>query len=87
MEKLASLHIAEIFSIGHMERHQCEGGSQVKMVIMRIFRNSLSRQVSEAVSIEMGQVDLALNSKAEWNSQRIPRLVLEVGARVIQADH
>ena len=39
------------------------------------------------VHISSGLSDLCLNSKAEWNSQSIPRLAVEVKDKVLQLDH
>ena len=58
------------------------------MEIARGFLKYLPRQICEAVAIEGGAsgADMMLNSKAEWNGSRIPRLTVEVGATVNQQD-
>ena len=59
-----------------------------RMEIARGFLKPLPRQICEAVAIEGGAsgADMMLNSKAEWNGSRIPRLTVEVGATVNQQD-
>ena len=47
----------------------------------------MKRQISEAVWILSGEADLILNSKGEWNGSIIPRLALEIGAKVVQHDY
>ena len=66
----------------HMLRHQrAEHGGGDPDFIMRVvrhFKSALSRQVGEAVRIRRrGGAGKILNSKAEYNRCRIPRLVIE----------
>ena len=44
------------------------------------FKKPLARQIREGVEIEMSNETL-MNSKSEWNSARIPRIVIEEGER------
>ena len=65
-----------------MLRHQrAEHGGGDPDFIMRVvrhFKSALSRQVGEAVRIRRrGEAGKILNSKAEYNRCRIPRLVIE----------
>ena len=55
-----------------------------KMEILRTFSKPLQRQISEAVAIEggAGGADFMLNSKVEWGGAKIPRITVEVGAKV-----
>ena len=48
------------------------------MRIEKGFKKALARQISEGVAIEMCEGQL-LNSKSEWNSTGIPRIIIEVG--------
>ena len=57
------------------------------MEILRKFVKPLQRQISEAVAINRSGADIILNSKSEWNSQRIPRVITEAGIRTTQTDH
>ena len=43
------------------------------------FRKPLQRQIREGVELEMSDAKHILNSKAEWNHSRIPRIVIETG--------
>ena len=66
----------------HMWKHQLEehNGEEPKfyMRVVDHFRTALSRQVAEAVRIRRrGGAGSILNSKAEFNRCRIPRLVVE----------
>ena len=53
------------------------------MAILRRHKKPLARQMHEATEIECSQADIMLNSKGEFNGHRVPRVVVEVGARVI----
>ena len=41
------------------------------------FTKPLQRQIREIVMIDMSKDDVLMNSKGEWNSSRIPRVVVE----------
>ena len=54
------------------------------MYTMKVMRNhptALTRQIEESVAIEKKKVHVLMNSKGEWNSQRIPRIVVQVQGR------
>ena len=44
------------------------------------FQKALARQIREGVEIEMCK-GVLMNSKAEWNNARIPRIIIEEGDR------
>ena len=44
------------------------------------FKKPVARQIREGVNIEMCEVKL-MNSKSEWNSARIPRIIIEEGEK------
>ena len=48
--------------------------------VVSSFSNALTRQLSEAVRIEMRGKDI-LNSKAEFNRRKVPRLKMDGGKR------
>ena len=47
------------------------------MKLERSFKKPLERQVREGVELEMCTADIVMNSKAEWNGSRIPRIIIE----------
>ena len=47
------------------------------------FKKPLARQIREGVEIEMSR-DTLMNGKSEWNSSRIPRIVIEEGERQVE---
>ena len=57
-----------------------------RMSIIKHHPTAMGRQISESVLINNNNSDFALNSKSEWNSAKIPRIVVEVGdqARVVE---
>ena len=42
---------------------------------------ALTRQIEESVAIDKKMVNVLMNSKGEWNSQKIPRIVVQVQGR------
>ena len=50
------------------------------MRVEKSFKKPLARQIREGVEIEMSR-EVLMNSKSEWNSARIPRIVIEEGER------
>ena len=63
------------------DKHDGEG--EEKMFSMRMeqgFRKPLARQIREGVEIDCSKNTL-MNSKSEWNSARIPRIIIEEGER------
>ena len=53
------------------------------MRIVRKHKKALERQIHEATCIQSSKADILLNSKNEWNGPRVPRISVEVGAKVI----
>ena len=53
------------------------------MRMEKVFRKPLARQIREGVEIEMSE-QILMNSKSEWNSSGIPRIVIEKGERQIE---
>ena len=47
-------------------------------------KSPLERQVHEGVQLELHKADLILNSKAEWNHDRIPRIIIETGGELVE---
>ena len=56
-----------------------------KFRLVRSFADPMSRQLSEAVRIELRGSDI-LNSKAEYNSSRVPRLKVDMEGWKISQD-
>ena len=58
-----------------------EKGEEIfTMKMEKGFKKPLARQIREGVEIEMSNETL-MNSKSEWNSAQIPRIVIEEGER------
>ena len=55
------------------------------MKVIRSFRTALERTVAQAVTIFSNDYDEILNSKSEWGYPRIPRLMVEVGDKIQEA--
>ena len=53
------------------------GGAEYYMEVDREFQKPMQRQLREMIVIEMYQGDILLNSKNEYQSARVPRVVLE----------
>ena len=51
------------------------------MKVMRSHSTALTRQIEESVALDKKKVHILMNSKGEWNSQRIPRIVVQVQGR------
>ena len=56
------------------------------MKVDKSHRSPLTRQVEEAVSIEIRKLDNLMNSKTEYNGSRIPRIRIEVGNKLIEGE-
>ena len=56
----------------------------LELKVVERHRTPLSRQVHEGVEIELNGAEIILNSKAEWNQSRLPRIVIETGDRLIE---
>ena len=52
------------------------------MKLEKSFRKPLSRQIREGVELEMSKASIVMNSKAEWNHSKIPRIVIETGEKI-----
>ena len=50
------------------------------MRMERGFTKPLARQIREGVEIETSK-NVLMNSKAEWNNARIPRIIIEEGEK------
>ena len=48
-----------------------------RMEIIESHRSPLNRQIHEGIELETNGADIILNSKAEWNHCRIPRVIIE----------
>ena len=55
------------------------GRADFEMRIVAICKTTLERQILESILIERKKTDIKINSKSEWNAQRIPRIFLEIG--------
>ena len=55
------------------------GKDDFDMRIIESHRSPLNRQIQEGVELELSRAKIVMNSKAEWNHARIPRICIEVG--------
>ena len=57
------------------------GGKEVRMSmkVLAAHKTPLERQVSEAIEIAHIKVDCLMNSKVDYNGEKIPRVIVEVG--------
>ena len=63
------------------DSHKGEKGEEIfTMKMEKGFKKPLARQIREGVEIEMSN-EILMNGKSEWNSARIPRIVIEEGER------
>ena len=62
----------------HHEGRKCT----YSMKILRRHCKPLSRQVQEATTIENTKASIVMNSKGEFNGCRVPRVMVEQGARI-----
>ena len=53
-----------------------KGGAEYYMQIDRKYDRPMQRQLREMVAIEMDRGDMIINSKNEYMSARVPRLVI-----------
>ena len=49
------------------------------MRVIERHKSPLNRQIHEGIELEMNTAQIILNSKAEWNHSKIPRIMIEVG--------
>ena len=61
-----------------VEHHNAREDVVYTMKVMRNHPTALTRQIEESVAIDKKKVHVLMNSKGEWNSQRIPRIVVQV---------
>ena len=61
-----------------VEHHDARENVVYTMKVMRNHPTALTRQIEESVAIDKKKVHVIMNSKGEWNSQRIPRIVVQV---------
>ena len=62
-------------SVIHHEGELAE--EDLEMGVVEQHRSPLTRQVHEGVALETNGADIILNSKAEWNSSGMPRIIIE----------
>ena len=73
----------------HMNKHfvldHCHDDvkPKFKMEVLRSHRSALTRQIHEAVLIQLNE-DQVLNSKGQYNRCQLPRLTVRMGERVIE---
>ena len=76
----------------HMAKHWCldhkdEEKPDFEMKVLRGHMSAFSRQVHEAVLIEMNEGNNILNSKGEFNRCQLPRLCVQMGERPVKEMH
>ena len=59
-----------------MDHPELSSPPKFKFSLISSFKDALTRQISEAVRIERGGVEI-LNSKSEFNRCRVPRLRID----------
>ena len=57
------------------------------MTVLRQHKKPLGRQIQESTEIETSKSDIILNSKVEYNGSRVPKIILEEGARIISNEY
>ena len=63
--------------VKHWVKDHPEGQPSYKFEVMRSFKSSLERQVMESIQIDEEDPEVRLNSKSEWGSNKIPRLMID----------
>ena len=71
----------------HDSIHHAGEPGLYNMKVLRTHRRPLSRQIQEATIIENSTADIVMNSKGEWNGQRVPRITVELGAKTLTEDY
>ena len=61
-----------------VEHHNAREDVVYSMKVERSHESPLNRQVDESTAIERSKAQIPMNSRSEWNSQRIPRIVVQV---------
>ena len=64
-----------------VEHHDAREDVVYTMKVMRNHSTALTRQIEESVALDKKKVHVLMNSKGEWNSQKIPRIVVQVQGR------
>ena len=64
-----------------VEHHNAREDVVYTMKVIRNQPTALTRQIEESVALDKKKVHVLMNSKGEWNSQRIPRIVVQVQGR------
>ena len=64
-----------------VEHHNAREDVVYTMKVMRNHPTALTGQIEESVALDKKKVHILMNSKGEWNSQRIPRIVVQVQGR------
>ena len=49
------------------------------MEIVEKHKSPMARQIHDGVELQASKADIIMNSKAEWNHSKIPRIMVEVG--------
>ena len=75
-----------IYNHGQMMHSSLQEAPRFTVELLRTFQTPLARMIAESVTIDQSEADIIINSKSEWGSSRIPRLVIEVGQKVNQED-
>ena len=74
----------------HLHWHRTGNGLKPSLQLsplVRTHKRAVTRQVHEATMIDCSQANIIMNSKAEYNGSRIPRIRMEVGDRVLTRDY
>ena len=69
---------SEIYHGGELRKEDLE------LKVIESHRTPLTRQVHEGIEIETNGAGIIMNSKAEWNQSRLPRIIIETGDRQIE---
>ena len=63
--------------VKHWLKDHPEGQPQYEFKVMRSFRSSLERQIMESIYIDDEDPEVRLNSRSEWGSNKVPRLMID----------
>ena len=63
--------------VKHWKNDHKETKPEFQFKVLKSYRSSLDRQISEAIIIDNEPPQNLLNSKSEWGSNRIPRLIID----------
>ena len=70
----------------HWVKDHPEGQPDYKFEVMRSFKSSLERQVMESIQIDDEDPEVRLNSRSEWGSNKIPRLMIDPDSQYSPGD-